>query len=201
MQNLKLFSSISFSFGPVYYSVVTLPTLWSDEKSTFLAASRPGFYLHSAIRVIWHKFLSTMTQTRELLCLKTNLVKTSQCWFSAKSMTALTRWLHTFSPAPVTREGRNKQSGTRGRRGALGLAAALPHPSGTVCGAAMINFKAKMRFTQGFVVQNVPVGALSRGKYIRKGSVCRTPVLAWTRPVLWGRWQVWWLQGLPAGEA
>lgn len=25
--NLKLFSSIRFTFGPVYYSVVTLPTL------------------------------------------------------------------------------------------------------------------------------------------------------------------------------
>lgn len=89
-------------------------------------------------------------------------------------MTALTRWPHTFSPVPVLREGRNKQLGTRGRSGALGLAAALPHPSGTVCGAAMINFKAKMWCTRRFVVLNALAGALPSGKYIRKGNVCRT---------------------------
>lgn len=109
MQNLKLFSSISFYFGHVYYSVVALPALWSDEKNTFLAVSKTDFYLHSAVRMIWHKFLSTMTQTRELFCLKTNLIKTSQWQFSAKSMTVLTRWPHTFSPVPVPREGRNRQ--------------------------------------------------------------------------------------------
>lgn len=35
IQNSKLFSSISFSFGCVYYYVVTLPTLWSEKKSSF----------------------------------------------------------------------------------------------------------------------------------------------------------------------
>lgn len=116
-------------------------------------------------------------------------------------MTALTRWQHTFSTVPVPREGGNKQLGTRGRSGGLGLAATLPHPSGTVRGAAMINFKAKVWCPSRFVVQYAVAGlvALPRGKYTRKGSMCRTRVLTWTRPVLWDRWQVWWFQGPPAG--
>lgn len=93
-----------FSFGLVYYSTVSTLNLWSngEKKSTFLAVKQPGFYLHSAIKAIWHKLLSTMDQMREQICLKTSPAKSRIFGFQLNEAT-WSIWLHTTLPAASAR--------------------------------------------------------------------------------------------------
>lgn len=113
----------------------------------------------------------------------------------------LTRWLHTCSPGPVLREGRNKQLGTRVRTGAPRMSAALLHPSGTAHGVAIIHFKAKMECHTKVCGVKFTSWSTPKWKMHYKSQCMQETVLAGTRLVLWDRWQVWWLWGLPAGYA
>lgn len=73
---LHSFFFFIFSTCLLFYSQHTQSLIqWGEKKSTFLAVKQPGFYLHSAIKAIWHKLLSTMDQMREQICLKTSPAK------------------------------------------------------------------------------------------------------------------------------
>lgn len=180
MQNLFFFPPYTFSFGPVYYSTVTILNLSSNggKKKNHIsgrwATWQPSFYLHSVIKVICHELLLIINQIREQICLKSNPVKKTCFGFPAKSDHMNHMAAQTVSGAST--RGRQEQSwvqeqglvhsicpqpGLISQEPAheVGAASRLPH---------LFILKQRCGDTSRFVVLSSLLGAFPRGKYIKK---------------------------------
>lgn len=174
------FPPYSFSFGPVYYSTVTILNLSSNggKKKNHIsgrwATWQPSFYLHSVIKVICHELLLIMNQIREQICLKSNPVEKTCFGFPAKSDHMNHMAAQTVSGASTW--GRQEQSwvqeqglvhsicpqpGLISQEPAheVGAASRLPH---------LFILKQRCGDTSRFVVLSSLLGAFPRGKYIKK---------------------------------
>lgn len=179
------FPPYSFSFGPVYYSTVTILNLSSNggKKKNHIsgrwATWQPSFYLHSVIKVICHELLLIMNQIREQICLKSNPVEKTCFGFPAKSDHMNHMAAQTVSGASTW--GRQEQSwvqeqglvhsicpqpGLISQEPAheVGAASRLPH---------LFILKQRCGDTSRFVVLSSLLGAFPRGKYIKKKKKCR----------------------------